>query len=380
MKHRLCIKRCIAWIVCCMIAATTPLFAISNRTIHIANDQAFTDHIALKSDLRDMDIMVKFMFDEPNNTLIVSLLSYRNLLMLDTDMRYNQVISWNKFRPQRLPYVIQSDVKTTYKVTSNFKKEIPGCRSKHVIRKGITYKGLQLQAAEGKMMNDYLEYRFDILNKDTLVSISLGDIMVLEPSVKHKDRVDMVFYSALNRSYDIYIDRNACLGRDEDIAAAQAALQSIEQSYQSLKSSFDAGCVAGVTDTMLYAMKKVVVDQFARRGTTDACPTLLQLNTQYNQYVDSLAQLHLPDPSLVAMPLNMSKEYILQLSRTIDENVSNWLLTTDAIKKRDIVTTTQNIVAEVNDALRGNVIISAEQRDAIAIFRKAERYFKNICK
>ena len=76
----------------------------------------------------------------------------------------------------------------------------------------------------------------------------------------------------------------------------------------------------------------------------------------------------------------MSKEYILQLSRTIDENVSNWLLTTDAIKKRDIVATTQNIVAEVNDALRGNVIISAEQRDAIAIFRKAERYFKNICK
>jgi hypothetical protein len=26
------------------------------------------------------------------------------------------------------------------------------------------------------------------------------------------------------------------------------------------------------------------------------------------------------------------------------------------------------------------VIVSAEQRDAIAIFRKAERYFKNICK
>lgn len=379
MKRSLQLNKHIALLVGFLLVSCLPLWANPTRTIRIANNQPYTDHIALKSDLRDMDIMVKFRFDEPNNSLVVSLVSYRNLLMLQTDTRYKQAISWNKFRPERLPYVIQSDGQTTYKVTGNFKKEIPGCRSKHIIRKGLSYQGLQLQVSDQKVMNDYLEYRFDILNKDTLVSISLGDIMVLEPSAKHTDRVDLIFYSSLNRQYDIYIDRNACLGRDEDIAAAQTALQNITQNYQALQESFAAGVGNGVTDSMLYNLKKVVQEQFAPKNNSEECSTLQQLNTQYNQYVDSLAQLHLPDPSLTVIPLNMSKEYILQLSRTIDQNVSTWLLTTDAVKKQDLVLATQKLVAEINDALQGNVILTQEQREAIVLFRKAERYFNTIC-
>lgn len=379
MKRSLQLNKHIALLVGFLLVSCLPLWANPTRTIRIANNQPYTDHIALKSDLRDMDIMVKFRFDEPNNNLVVSLVSYRNLLMLQTDTRYKQAISWNKFRPERLPYVIQSDGQTTYKVTGNFKKEIPGCRSKHIIRKGLSYQGLQLQVSDQKVMNDYLEYRFDILNKDTLVSISLGDIMVLEPSAKHTDRVDLIFYSSLNRQYDIYIDRNACLGRDEDIAAAQTALQNITQNYQALQESFAAGVGNGVTDSMLYNLKKVVQEQFAPKNNSEECSTLQQLNTQYNQYVDSLAQLHLPDPSLTVMPLNMSREYILQLSRTIDQNVSTWLLTTDAVKKQDLVLATQKLVAEIKDALQGNVILTQEQREAIVLFRKAERYFNTIC-
>ena len=379
MKRSLQLNKHIALLVGFLLVSCLPLWANPTRTIRIANNQPYTDHIALKSDLRDMDIMVKFRFDEPNNSLVVSLVSYRNLLMLQTDTRYKQAISWNKFRPERLPYVIQSDGQTTYKVTGNFKKEIPGCRSKHIIRKGLSYQGLQLQVSDQKVMNDYLEYRFDILNKDTLVSISLGDIMVLEPSAKHTDRVDLIFYSSLNRQYDIYIDRNACLGRDEDIAAAQTALQNITQNYQALQESFAAGVGNGITDSMLYNLKKVVQEQFAPKNNSEECSTLQQLNTQYNQYVDSLAQLHLPDPSLTVMPLNMSREYILQLSRTIDQNVSTWLLTTDAVKKQDLVLATQKLVAEINDALQGNVILTQEQREAIVLFRKAERYFNTIC-
>lgn len=379
MKRSLQLNKHIALLVGFLLVSCLPLWANPTRTIRIANNQPYTDHIALKSDLRDMDIMVKFRFDEPNNSLVVSLVSYRNLLMLQTDTRYKQAISWNKFRPERLPYVIQSDGQTTYKVTGNFKKEIPGCRSKHIIRKGLSYQGLQLQVSDQKVMNDYLEYRFDILNKDTLVSISLGDIMVLEPSAKHTDRVDLIFYSSLNRQYDIYIDRNACLGRDEDIAAAQTALQNITQNYQALQESFAAGVGNGITDSMLYNLKKVVLEQFAPKNNSEECSTLQQLNTQYNQYVDSLAQLHLPDPSLTVMPLNMSREYILQLSRTIDQNVSTWLLTTDAVKKQDLVLATQKLVAEINDALQGNVILTQEQREAIVLFRKAERYFNTIC-
>ena len=41
------------------------------RTIQVAQGASYTDHISLKEDSKDMDLMVKFVFDEGNNTLTV---------------------------------------------------------------------------------------------------------------------------------------------------------------------------------------------------------------------------------------------------------------------------------------------------------------------
>jgi hypothetical protein len=45
------------------------------RTISVAQGKSYTDHISLKPDSKDMDLMVKFVFNEDANTLTVTLIS-----------------------------------------------------------------------------------------------------------------------------------------------------------------------------------------------------------------------------------------------------------------------------------------------------------------
>ena len=42
------------------------------RTISVAQGLSYTDHISLKEDVKDMDLMVKFVFNEDDNTLDVT--------------------------------------------------------------------------------------------------------------------------------------------------------------------------------------------------------------------------------------------------------------------------------------------------------------------
>ena len=56
--------------VCCL--ATITMHAKTVKTITVADGVPFTDHIAMATDATDKDLMVKFVFDENANTLIVS--------------------------------------------------------------------------------------------------------------------------------------------------------------------------------------------------------------------------------------------------------------------------------------------------------------------
>ena len=52
------------------------LFATAQTTkqIEIDGNEPYVDHISLTEGSTDMDLLVKFTFDEPNNTLIVNLI------------------------------------------------------------------------------------------------------------------------------------------------------------------------------------------------------------------------------------------------------------------------------------------------------------------
>ena len=74
------IRRCLLLLAASALAAF-PMRAQTVKVISVSNDASFTDHISLAEDSRDMDIMVKFVFDEQHNRLTVSVLSYRSLFV-----------------------------------------------------------------------------------------------------------------------------------------------------------------------------------------------------------------------------------------------------------------------------------------------------------
>ena len=86
------------------------------KKIRVSQNESYTDHISLNSQNKDMDLIVKIVFNEQENVLVVSLISYRNLFVFQDNVRYSQVVKRRKLRPDRLPYVVESEEKAKYKV------------------------------------------------------------------------------------------------------------------------------------------------------------------------------------------------------------------------------------------------------------------------
>ena len=62
------------------------------RAISVAQGKSYTDHISLKPDSKDMDLMVKFVFKEDANTLTVTLISYRSLFVFWDKVHFKPLI------------------------------------------------------------------------------------------------------------------------------------------------------------------------------------------------------------------------------------------------------------------------------------------------
>jgi len=70
----------------------------------------------------------------------------------------------------------------------------------------------------------------------------------------------------------------------------------------------------------------------------------------------------------------------LAKAKQVDAAVARWLLSNDPIERRDIVLQTENIIKATNDEVNSQGVYTAEQRQALAVFRKAESYFKTNCR
>jgi len=84
-------NRVILLTACALLAAG--LTAQTVKPITISAADSYTDHITLKNDATDKDLMVKFDFSEADNTVTVTLISYRMLYVFWDDTRYKTAIS-----------------------------------------------------------------------------------------------------------------------------------------------------------------------------------------------------------------------------------------------------------------------------------------------
>lgn len=142
------------------------------KQITLSAEESYTEHIALSNDSKDLDVMVKFMFDEMNNRLSVTLLSYRSLFVFQDNVRYKHVVKWKKLRPDRLPYVVQEPV-FKIKLPKAFRRQIPKRRKRFIFERWISYDGIQPIPQDYRLVNEYIEQQFDILPQRNELSVSL---------------------------------------------------------------------------------------------------------------------------------------------------------------------------------------------------------------
>ncbi|MBP5776423.1 MAG: hypothetical protein J6W56_02620 [Prevotella sp.] len=357
------------------------------RSISVAQGASYTDHISLKEDSKDMDLMVKFVFSEETNTLTVTLISYRSLFVFWDNVHYKPLFKGRKLRPDQLPYVVEYDPKDKYKATKLFKATVPKPRSEFYFKRWIDYEGLQPAPQDYKMVNDYIAQTFDIPNKRTQVTVKLHDVFLMDKTEKKKyNRYDIPFGRDLDLVYQIQIVRNPCFGLDEDVAAAKNAMDGVSKSYRSFKSKYKSGVVGSEESLKLFnELKSTLQQQFQYHDGQSDCQDVQMAWDNYNNYVDSIGAMKcvVQSNDVLEGSGGMASEGITILitkSRQIDRLVSRWLVSVDPIERRDLETQCESLIAEMNALIGKRTGGTPEQRQAIATFRAAERYYQTTCK
>lgn len=364
----------------------TSSIAQTVKNITVSQEQSYTDHISLEGDVTDKDIMVKFVFDEAANQLTVTLISHRMIFVFREDVRFKPLIKGRRLRPDQLPYVVTYEPKDQYRISKLFRNTVPKPRKKYVFHRWIDYEGLQPAPQEYRMVNDYISQTFDILKKSNSVVVRLRDVMLMNDVSKHinKRRFEIPFGRDLYTEYHVDIQRNPCFGLDEDIASAKAALDGVRKSYNSLRKSFGSGTVDSQESLKTFQdLKSQLAEQYPRKNDQSPCPDIQDAWDAYNAYTDSISSMNCKvaasPRSIISGGDGVSSRTLLAKARQIDAAVSRYLLSNDPVERRDIIFQTETIIKTCNESIHSQGVYTTEQKQAVQVFREAERYFRNNC-
>ena len=364
------------------------------KAITISQEEPYTDNIMLTNDVKDKDLMVKFVFNEDKNTLTVSLISYRRLFVFWDDTRYKGTFSGSgKLHIDRLPYVITSNDGDRFRLSKSYRKSLPKPRKQHIFKKWIEYEGLQPVDKERNMVNDYIEQTFDIQNKRTNVVVRLRDILLMDQTGEKgkSKRYELSNGKDLNTEYQITIQRNPCYGTEEEMAAVSKSLTGIMGSYKNFKKKYGKGRVGTEEALKLFKeMKSVLTTQFTKDTIVSQCPDIQKLRDQYNLIVDSINGIDVKMESANILEASgaimgakgrvMNTKIILSNARQLDQNVARWLRSNDQVEREDLKMQCMGIIKDTNLIINSGGGQTAEERNAINIFRQAEKYFNKSCK
>ena len=372
-----------------MVAMTITGSAQAVKDVAVSQEKSYTDHLALKNDSKDLDLMIKFVFNENKNTLTVSLISYRMLFVFWDSVRYKNVIKNRWIKPQQLSYVVNFNFGDQFRLTKPFRNSLSQPYKKHVCKKWIEVDGLQPAEMELNMVNDYIEQTFDIQGKRNNVVVRLRELMLMD-EVRQKGAskcYEIGYGKDLNLEYHVTIQRNPCFGLEEEIAAAVKSQEAVQKSYRSLKGKYGKGKVA--TQEALNNFKELkatLVAQFPKNTDKSQCPDIQQAHDQYNLYVDSIQNMR---ASVAENPMAtiggsegraLNAKSIITNARLLDSTVSRWLVSRDEMERADFEKQCRNIIKDTSVMIGSSSGQTPEERNAVTLFRNAEKYFKQTCK
>ena len=362
-----------------LTAFSLPGFAQLGTTVYVSAKDSFTDNLELSKDMKDTDLIVKFTFNEGANTLTVRLVSYRGLFVFQDDVTYGQVVQWLHLHPEKFPYEVKSEGGSKYLVTDAIRKEIKGPLGRQRFHRWAQYDGLKPVQSEYKMVNDYIEQTFDIIENRSVVHITLRDIFLMDPG-KKEGKYSLVYWKDLNRRYDIAIMRDACFGKEEEISATHQALEGIKAAYDSLKVRYGSGLVQNRESLAIFKeLKAGLTAQYPKRATESLCECICEDTDNYNRYVDSLSRMDVKLPEAAKAARGVNAQSLLSKAQKIDMSVSRWLASGNAKERKDIEKECQRLIKAGNSEIDEKGVYSQEQKEARAALKRAEAYFSKTC-
>lgn len=364
-----------------MLALCQGVSAQISKTVFLTSDKGYTDYISLSKERQDMDISAKFTFDEAKNTVTVSLISYRGIFVFNDNVRYSRIFSFGRMNPSKLPYDVAFEPKNRFFSSPSIRKALPSPYRKYMFHRWIEVEGLQPEPSECKMVNDHIEQTFTIVGSRSVVSITLRDIMLMDPA-KKEGRYLFVMDKDVRSRYDIAILRNPCFGKEEEIVSSTEAMMSITAAYDSLSVLYGKCPKTAEGMAAFDKIKQVLVKQFSKKNVETDCDCIRDNYTKYNETLNRInaLKINVPKPQKPAAPAGINASGMLSRARKIDMSVSRWLVSNDAVEKADIVKKCKSIIAAGKEEIRTKGVRNQSQKDAEQAFLAAEAYFNRTCK
>jgi len=364
------------------------LKAQTAKNITVSQAESYTDHLTMRSDSKDMDLMVKFVFNEDQNTLTVSVISYRTLFVFWENTRYKDVIRCRWIHIDKLPYIVNCNQTDRFRLTSDFRYTLSRPIRQHFFKKWIEVEGLQPADIEPKMVNDFIEQTFNIQGKRNCVTVCLRDLMLMDKGARY---YEITYGKDLNTKYQVTIQRDPCIGLDEEVSAAKKSLEAIKKSFTAFKGKYSTGVVSDeATMENFKELQNTLVIQFPPNSDTSLCSDVQLARNEYNLLADSILNykvklvLSSPAEEMAAFGGEEGRElnakFILSNVRMLDNTIARWLVSKDAIEREDLALQCREIIKDTSLMIGNSCGQTQEEQNAISLFRKAEQYFNRVCK
>ena len=360
-----------------MVAQTTKPVTLSDKA-------PFSEELTIPQPKGDgVKVTASFQFDEAANTVSVTMKSERKLFVFWEEISYRKAFKHKRLCTEKLSYNMTGNTADQFHRVPYFYKALPKPhRKKHIFHAWAEPKGLKSMGTPRQIINDSLTQTFAVSDTTDVYSLRLRDILFIdELKQKGAARYYGISYGMdVNTEYQITLQRNPCFGLDPQIVAAQNARDAVIRSYDAFKSIYTGGVVNSEEgEKLFHQLQDALQIQFPVSEDSSACADLQDAHTQYNQYIDSIKALSVT-LQLPADERSLNVKIILANSRTIDNNVTRWLSTKDYFERSDLADQCRAIITDTKDMIFQNGARTEEEKNAVAVFKKAEQYFDRTCR
>lgn len=366
--------------------------------VTVSDEDIFSEQLQLYNGDELENVTVRISYDEDVNQLSIALLSKSRLFVFHDTVAYNRIVKSNIFGhatqlvPEKLPYQIETESGSRYRVTKQYKKSLQQPSKKHIFSPWISTTDLNPVDCALKMVNDSVEAVYTLPNReDSLFFVSLNDVSFIQHSLKSKPghkTYDLSAWANLDRTYDIKVKRNPCFGMDTKISKAETKKDEVKAKYEEINKRLNGRTTTSSADfaTAFATLRDTALKELKKNQSRSLCVDLNEEIDAYNAYIDSIAALNItyvPDERIIAAsqpkPKEIDAAYLYKTAREIDEDVARFIVASDPMERLDIKARCKNRIQAANAAIKDATAANSTQSQALNTFRQAEAYFKKKC-